>query len=208
MPATLLFRRPTTRDFALVSGIGGFIAGVFLVILVALSRPFDEHRGGGSWTPTAADAVGTVQFLALAPVAWGLRGRMPASRTVRIAGVAVVAAAAGSAVLQILIFSGVVPPAGAVPPGAIAPYLILIWILIVSLIGHRTRTLPRPVTRAGVLIGAALPVGVVLILPGPVTPEPLRSVFIGAGVGVGVLAYLAIPIFPLLLATHVFKEET
>jgi hypothetical protein len=207
MPATLLFRRPTPRDFALVGGVGGLIAGVFSLVLLALAHPFDEQPRGWAWT-RAADAVGIVQLLALAPVAWGLRGRMPASRTVWIACVAVVAAASGSAVLQILILSGVVPPAGTVPAGAIATYLILVWILIVSLAGHRTRTLPRPVTRAGVLIGAALPVGVVLILPGLVTREPLRSVFIGAGVGIGVLAYLAIPIFPLLLAMHVFKEET
>jgi hypothetical protein len=192
------------RTFAMVSGWAGVLAGVLFVLFFALGR-------GGSaqwaWTGEAADAVGVVHLLTLAPVAWGLRRRMPASRSARRAGVAVTAVAVTSPVLQILIFMGRIPEALNVPVGAVATYPVLIWILLVSLAGHRGRTLPRPVTRPGLLIGSGLPVGVVLLLPGLVTPEPLRWVFVGAGVGIGVLAYLAIPIFPLLLARFVFRPS-
>ena len=93
-------------------------------------------------------------------------------------------------------------------PGAVGTFLLSGWILLVSLTGHRRRSLPRPLTRAGLLIGAGGSVGLVLLLPGLVTPEPLRRAFLAAGIGIGVLAWLAQPVFTLLLAKHVFKEES
>lgn len=208
MTATVRTRIATTRTFALVSGWSGIVAGVLFVMFFALANPFGEGSGDWAWTGTATDAAGTLQMLTLAPVAWHLRGRMPASRSVRLSSIAVVALTVGAAVLQILIFLGLVPLSDNIVGGAIATYGIFIWILVVSLTGHRTRTLPRPLTRTGLVIGAGLPVGVLLLAAGLVTPEPARQVLLGAGLGLGVLAYLTVPVFPLLLAKYVFTEES
>jgi hypothetical protein len=208
MTATTASQPLTTRTFALVSGWSGALSGVLFVMLFGLADPFGDRPNGWAWTGAATDAVGVVQMLTLAPVAWNLWARMPASRSLRIAGVAVAALAVGAAVLQILIFVGVVPLADNIVGAAIATYAIFVWILMVSLAGHRTRTLPRPLTRIGLVIGAALPVAVVLLLPALITPEPLRRAFLVAGLAVGVTAYLAIPVFPLLLAKYVFTKES
>jgi hypothetical protein len=192
----------TLRVLALISGISGIVSGALFVTFFAGYR--SGHLG---WAGAANDVVGIVATVTLGPVAWGLLRRMPESRTLRISAGAVVVLTAVAGLHQLLIFAGWSPLPDNIVVGAIATYAIFVWILLVSLAGHRTRTLPRPVTRVGLLIGPAFPAGVVLILPGLVTPDPVRWVFLGAGIGVGVLAYLAIPVFPLVLAKHVFKEE-
>jgi hypothetical protein len=126
---------------------------------------------------------------------------MPTAPAVRIACTVVAAAALLTPVLEIVTHRGIWP-------SAVCTCLVLLWILLVSLIGHQRRNLPRPLTRAGLLIGAGLPVGAVLLLPGLVTPDPLRRAFLAAGIGIGALAWLAQPVFTLLLAKYVFKEES
>ena len=50
-------------------------------------------------------------------------------------------------------------------------------------------------------------VGAVLLLPVLVTPDPLRQALRAAGIGISLLAWLGQPVFTLLLAKYVFKEE-
>ncbi|MFC7530813.1 hypothetical protein [Actinoplanes sp. GCM10030250] len=197
MTTSLLSRPSAARPFAVVSGVFGLAAGVFFVLFFAAGGP----GGGFEWAGIASDVLGSVQLVALAPVALALRQRMPAARAVRVACVVVAAAALLTPLIEVVTHQGIWP-------GAVSAYLIFAWILIVSLTGHRRRSLPRPLTRAGLFIGAGLLVGVVLLLPGLVTPEPLRQAFLAAGIGIGVLAWLAQPVFTLLLAEHVFKEES
>ncbi|MBU2667845.1 hypothetical protein KOI35_30470 [Actinoplanes bogorensis] len=191
MTTGLLTCRIPARPLAVVSGVFGLAAGLCFALFAA-----------GRWERAglAADVLGSVQLITLAPVALALGERMRTERAVRIACVVVAAAAVLTPVLEIVTRQGIWP-------SAVCSYLIFVWILLVSLTGHRRRSLPRPVTRAGLLIGAALLAGLVLLLPGLVTPEPLRRVFLAAGVGIGVLATAAQPVFTLLLGRHVFKEE-
>lgn len=191
---------PTTRQFALFSGVVGVAAGVCFVMLYALAHPWTGVQNRWAWTGPANDWLGALYFLALGPVALGLRSRMPSSRTLTVASIAVVLVTCAAAVIQTIETNLIA--------GTVTTYVIFIWILIVSLLGHRTRSLPRTVTRPGLLIGGALPVGVLLILPGLVTPDPVRWCFIAPGVAIGVIAFLCIPIFPLLLAKHVLKEQS
>ena len=185
------------RPFAIVSGVFGLAAGACFVLFLAFGGPHHPSQFAG----VASDVLGSVQLIALAPVALALRDRMPAVRTVRIACTVVAAATVLTPVLEIVTHRGIWP-------SAVCTYLVFVWILLVSLTGHRRRSLPRPLTRAGLLIGAGLPVGVVLLLPGLVTPDPMRQAFLAAGIGIGLLAWLAQPVFTLLLAQHVFKEES
>jgi hypothetical protein len=200
METTRYRLRPTTRQFALFSGVVGFAAGICFVMLYALAQPWTGVQNRWAWTGPANDWLGVVSWLALVPVALDLRSRMPASRLLTAATTALVVATCAALAIQIFRTS--------IVTGAITTYVIFIWILVVSLLGHRTRALPRTVTRPGLLIGGALPVGVALILPGLVTPDPIRWLFIGPGVAIGVVAYLSIPIFPLLLARFVLDEQS
>jgi hypothetical protein len=192
MTTSLLTRPAAVRPFAVVSGVFGLAAGVCFVLFLAFGDP----------AGLASDVLGWVQLVALAPVALALRVRMPAARAARIACAVVAAAAVLTPVLEIV-------TSRSIWPGAVCTYLVFVWILLVSLTGHRRRGLPRPVTRAGLLIGAGASVGVVLLLPGLVTPDnPLRQAFQAAGIGISLLAWLAQPVFTLLLAKFVFKEES
>jgi hypothetical protein len=197
MTTNLVSRPVVARPFAIVSGVSGLAAGVCFVLFFAFGGAHD----GSEWAGVAADVLVSVQLVALAPVALALRGRMPTAPAVRIACTVVAAAALLTPVLEIVTHRGIWP-------SAVCTCLVLLWILLASLIGHQRRSLPRPLTSAGLLIGAGLPVGGVLLLPGLVTPDPLRRAFLAAGIGIGALAWLAQPVFTLLLAKYVFKEES
>jgi len=191
MTTNLLTRPGSARPFAVVSGVFGLAAGVCFVLFLAFGDP----------AGLASDLLGWVQLLALAPVALALRGRLPAAPAARVACVVVAVAALLTPVLEIVTHRGIWP-------GAACTYLVFAWILLVSLTGHRRRSLPRPVTRAGLLISAGVAVGVVLLLPVLVTPDPLRQAFRAAGITISLLAWLGQPVFTLLLAKFVFKEES
>ena len=191
MTRKLLTRPGTARPLAVVSGVFGLAAGVCFVLFLAFGDP----------AGLASDVLGWVQLVALAPVALALRGRLPAAPAARVACVVVAVAALLTPVLEIVTHRGIWP-------GAACTYLVFAWILLVSLTGHRRRSLPRPVTRAGLLISAGVAVGVVLLLPVLVTPDPLRQAFRAAGITISLLAWLGQPVFTLLLAKFVFKEES
>ena len=65
------------RLWALTSGIAGLVANVLLALFYPLARPFSDVQNSFGWLGTANDWVILVQFLAMIPVAMGLRGRLP-----------------------------------------------------------------------------------------------------------------------------------
>ena len=194
------------RTTALVTGVVGLVGNVFLALFFALARPFDVHTGY-SWLGPANDAVTVAQFAAFVPVAVALRARLPVSRALAAMTSLAVAAMAACVVLQVLLIAEILTFETQVGYVVVAIAVVMAWILQVSLIAHRTLALPRPVTRLGVLIGAAFFAGAVLVASGFAVPEPMRLVLLGLGGALGGLAWLALPVFPLLLATHVFKER-
>ena len=54
----------------------------------------------------------------------------------------------------------------------VAIAVVMAWVLQVGLSAHRTLTLPRPVTRLAVLVGAGFFAGLVLVASGFAVPEP------------------------------------
>jgi hypothetical protein len=86
--------------------------------------------------------------------------------------------------------------------------VVYAWLLTVSLAAHRARSLPRPVTRAGAVLGSAMPVATVLVGAGYLIPGPIGQLSFWTGFLVGMLGWLGLAAYPLLLVRFVFKEES
>ena len=199
MATTVPRTSPATRREALVSGWTGLAANLLLVLFFALAAPFAEEPNGLGWLGTANDWLMVPQFVALVPVAVAVGRRLPPSRWRTTATAGGITAMAAIAVLQLLLALGVL--AFDVQVVLVVPAILLVhlWLLAVSLLGHRSATLPRPVTRAGVLIGAGQPLGAALVAVTLVVPEPVRWALLVPGLAVGGVAWLALPVWPLLL---------
>jgi hypothetical protein len=194
------------RLLALVSGVVGLLAGVFLLGFFALDA--SGARLAGLSLGFVNDVLGAVQFATLAPVAWALGRRLPAARTVRPATVVAVVAMVAFIVISVLLVTDVLSFATQIGPQIVAILVVYGWLLLVNLVAHRTRTLPRAVTRLGVLLGAGLITGLALVGAGFVLPAVVGSVVTWLGYGLGGLAWLALPLYVLLLAARVFARPS
>ena len=195
------------RPAALVSGGVGLVAGLVLVAYFALANPFDHDPGGPNWLGPTNDALGVVQFAALAPVVWALGRRLPAARGVRVLTLLAVAASLAAAVLGALLVADVLTFEQQIGPLMVAIVVIYGWLLMVNLTGHRTRTLPRVVTRFGVLLAVGFLAALVFIGAGLVLPGPLGQIVQYVGYLSGVIGWLGLPTYVLLLAVRVFTRD-
>ena len=202
----MLTETPPTRQettgphlWAMTSGITGLVANVLLVLFFLLAQPLGDVRQRFMWLGTANDWVVVVQFLTFIPVALGLRTWLPATPAVRLATALAVVAMVGTAVLQLLLIAGVLD--FGVQVGLVVPMFLLVyaWVLVVSSAGHRHGSLPRPVTRFGLLVTAAgLPFG---------WGSVAQLAFGVPGIVIGAAAWLALPVWPLLLARLVLSPR-
>jgi hypothetical protein len=196
--------------WAMTSGLTGLVANVLLVLFFLLARPFGEVRQGFMWLGTANDWLMVVQFLTFIPVALALRRWLPATRAVRLATVLAALAMVGTAELQLLLVAGVLD--FGVQVGLVVPMFLLVyaWVLVVSSAGHRHGSLPRPVTRFGLLLGVCFPVGLLITAAGlPFGWGSVAQLAFGvSGIVIGAAAWLALPVWPLLLARLVFNRPT
>ena len=194
----------------MTSGITGLVANVLLVLFYLVARPLGEVRQDFMWLGTANDWVIAVQFLTFIPVALALRRWLPATRAVRLTTAAAVVAMVGTAVLQLLLVAGVLD--FEVQVGLVVAMFLLIyaWVLAISSTGHRHGTLPRPVTRFGLLLGLCFPVGLLIAVAGlPFGWGSVAQLAFGVpGIVLGAASWLALPVWPLLLARLVFSKPT
>jgi hypothetical protein len=197
------------RTWAWLSGWSGVAAGILLVLFFALADPFGtaEPAGGWAWTGPANDVAVAVQFATFAPVAWALRRRLPATRAVRAGTIAAVLAMVAAAVLHALLVAGVMSFETQLPAVMVAFIVVFGWLLGTNFAAHRSRALPRPLTRVGLLLGAGFVVGMLLAGAGLLMPGPAGRVVLWLGLGVGSVGWLALPAFPLLLVRYVFTKE-
>jgi len=193
------------RALAWVSGVVGLLAGAFLLGFFAL----DSYgvRLAGFSLGLVNDILGAVQFAALAPVAWALGRRLPPTRTVRIATAVAVAASVAFVVLSVLLIAGVLTFSQQIGPVIVTIVAIYGWLLVVNLVAHRTRTLPRAITRTGVLLAVALLTALVFVGAGYVLPGLIGRLLTWLGYGLGVLGWLGLPLYVLLLAVRVFSRS-
>jgi hypothetical protein len=198
--AATRWRQP--RVAAWVSGAAGIVAGALLVMFFALADPY-----GWRWTGPANDVAVTVQFAAFAPAAWALRRRLPATRAVRAGTVAAVFAMVVVAVLSLLLVAGALPYEAQLPAAIAAFLVVYAWLLVADLAAHRARTLPRRVTRTGLLLAVAFLVGMVLTGAGLVLPAPAGRIALWPGLALAFPGWLGLPAYPLFLARYVFTKE-
>lgn len=190
---------------AMISGVVGLAAGGFLIAFFALDDP---TLVAGFSVGHLNDLLGTVQFAALLPVAVALGRRLPASGAVRVATVVGALAMAAFVVLSVLLVAGVLTFDQQIGPVVIAIVAIYGWLLTVSIVGHRTRTLPRVVTRSGMLLAAAFLVALVLVSASYALPGLVSPVVRALGYGLGTAGWLALPLLVLLLARLVFTRPS
>lgn len=197
-------RSSAPATWALVSGVAGVAANVLLVafFVVALGLGLAQY----GWLGTVNDAAIMVQFLAFVPVALALPGWLPQARSVRIATAAAVIGMVFVGVLQLLLIVRVLTFDVQVLLVVAAFLPVYGWVLAVSSVGHRSGTLPRSVTRFGLVLGVGFPVGLVIFAAG--LPfgwgSAVQLPFAVAGGVLAGLSWLALPVWPLLLARLVF----
>ena len=149
-----------------------------------------------------------VQFLTFIPVALALRRWLPPARSVRLATAAAIGAMVAVAVLQLLLVAGVLEFDVQVVL-VVATFLVVYgWVIVVSSTGHRHGTLPRSVTRFGLLLGTSYPVGLVIAAAGLLFPgaRRLNSPLWYLASFIGAIAWLGLPVWPLVLARRVFGK--
>ena len=86
--------------------------------------------------------------------------------------------------------------------------LVSAWVIVVSSTGHRHGTLPRSVTRFGLLLGASYPVGALIAAAGLLFPSgsAVQLAFVVPGAIIAGFGWLALPVWPLVLARRVFNK--
>jgi hypothetical protein len=189
--------------WAVISGIAGFVANALLVLFFLLRRPFEPVQNSFGWLGTANDWVIVVQFLTLIPVAVALRRWLPPTRSVRVATVIAVAAMLAVAMLQLALIAGLLDFEVQVYAVVAAFLPVYAWVIIVSSVGHRSGTLPRSVTRFGLLLGASFPLGLLITTPGLLGwGSPAQLAWLAA------LGWLALPVWPLVLARLVLNRPS
>jgi hypothetical protein len=206
-PAPVSRADAVARQSALVGAFAGFVANVLLVLFFAIARPWTTSGGGGFWLGTANDVAVVIQFAALLPVVTALHRRLPPSRVVRLSSLGAATATTAVAVLQVLLLAGVLSFEAEAPGVVAASAVVYLWVLVVAVVGHRTATLPRPLTRFGLMLGPAYPAGLALAGAGLITAGAPGRALLGAGLVFGGAAWLALPVFPLLVARHVLPKE-
>jgi hypothetical protein len=200
--------------WALTSGITGLVANVLLVLFFLLAQPFGvngplaEAGQDFMWLGSANDVVIIAQFLTFIPVALALRGWLPPTRSMRVATAAAVVAMVVVAILQLLLVAGVLEFDVQVILVVATFLVVYAWVITVSSTGHRHGTLPRSVTRFGLLLGVTFPVGLVIAGAGMLFPggSPAQLAFVIPGVAIAAIGWLGLPVWPLVLARTVFSK--
>jgi hypothetical protein len=200
--------------WALTSGITGLVANVLLVLFFLLAQPFGvngplaEPGQDFMWLGSANDVVIIVQFLTFIPVALALRRWLTPTRSMRMATAAAVAAMMAVAILQLLLVAGVLEFDVQVILVVAMFLVVYAWVITVSSTGHRDGTLPRSVTRFGLLLGVTFPVGLIIAGAGMLFPggSPAQLAFVIPGVAIAGIGWLGLPVWPLVLARNVFSK--
>jgi hypothetical protein len=205
--SALTWTRPDpAAAWAVATGSIGVLANVLLVLFFVLAPPWRDPGSPWEWLGPANDVVIVAQFAAFLPVPLALRERLPGTWGVRAATIAALAAMVAVVVLQFLLVVGLLSFETQVLYVSAAFLVVFLWILVVCRTAYRTTALPRRIVRAGLLIGSAFPLGVVVAAIALLAPDgsPARYVGFGVGAALGAASWLALPVWPLLLAGRVF----
>jgi hypothetical protein len=200
-------RTASPLPWALTSGITGLVADMLLVVDQLPENVGHVHQNF-MWLPDAIAGVMLVQFLTFIPVALALPRWLPQRRSVRLATAGAIGAMVAVAILQLLLIVGVVQFDVQVVVVMAMFLLVSTWMITVSSTGHRYGTMPRWVTRFGLLLGAAYPAGLVIAGSGLLFPtgSAAQLAFVVPGIAVVAFGWLSLPVWPLILARRVFSK--
>ena len=189
-------------------GIAGLIANVLLIVFFALGAPYGLALAAFEWSGSANDVMVAVQFGLFVPVATGLARCLPRSAAMRVATTVGVTAMAGVVVLQVALVVGVLEFDVQVRLVLPMMSLVFVWLLVLCSTAHRSRLLPRPLTRLGLLVGAAFLVGIVLYAASALLARGsvAQGVLLVPGIVLGTVGWLGLPLWPLLLARSADKS--
>src|SRR5690349_7685490 len=126
------------RTAALVSGATGTAANLLLALFFVLAEPFSDSPTPAAWLGPANDWLMLPQFAALVPVALALGRRLPATRWVQALTAAGVTATAAIVLAQMALVLGLLEFDVQVVAVVPAIVVLFLWLLGVSLVGHRT----------------------------------------------------------------------
>jgi hypothetical protein len=204
-----LVPRIYTDRWAVLAGVTGLAANLLLISFFVLAPPWRQPFTGLAWLGPANDAVVVVQFAALVPVAVAVRARLGQGRLVRGATVVAVVAMGSVVVLQVLLLADVLG-FQVQGPLVVACFLVIFgWLLAVSRIARRTGALPGRVVRCGLTVSVSYLIGVLVVAAALLAPwgSSVQYAGFGVGVAVGLFGWLGFPVWSLLLARQVFKED-
>ena len=189
--------------WALVSGIAGVIANVFLVLLYVVFQPWqEEYAGSSGWFGMANDSLVAVQFATLLPVVRGLGDRMPSDPRVRAWTRVGLTAAAAVVALQVLLVARIIPFEVQVIPVTLCIIVLFFWVGAISHAGERMHTLPKVLSRFGRFLSLGLPIGAGVFVVGVVVSWAANlgsSAWVIAALP-GFVVWLLFPVWVLLLS--------
>ena len=195
--------RPTAsvKWWALMSGVTGVVANVFLLLFYVTVKPWDEAPGPFGWFGRANDTLVVVQYLALVPVILGLERLMSDDVRARAWTRVGLAACIAIIVLQVLLLAWVLSFDIQIVPVGLSVIATVCWAGAISSAGSRTSTLPRSVTRLGRFLAVALPVGAAVFAIGFLVAlvSDLSWAWVAGGLP-GFAIWFLFPVWTLLLA--------
>lgn len=210
-------RRPPdgARAATLVSGVLGLVGNAFLVGFFALTHPYYSDRTWG-WLGVANDVIIVGQFAALVPVIYAVDRMLPPSRLTSACAALAMITTAGIAAASAALVVGLVTYD--VQVWFVIGFTVPLygWLLVANSVGHRTQTLPRALTRFGLVLGVCWPAAAVLVLAGMVIGGVdfayqvyglPGAALVVPGIMLGLLSWLALPWWPLVLAATALRRQ-
>ena len=210
-------RRPPAwaRAAALVSGVLGLVGNTFLLGFFALTHPYYSDPTWG-WLGVANDVIIVGQFAALVPVVYAVDRLLPPNRLTSACTALAMVTTAGIAVASAALVAGLVTYD--VQVWFVIGFTVPLygWLLVADSVGHRTQTLPRSLTRLGLVLGVCWPAAAVLVIAGIVIGGVdfafgvyglPGAALVVPGLVLGLLSWLALPWWPLVLAATALRGQ-
>lgn len=193
----------------MISGLSGIAANLLLGGFFAVARPLGDGSSPWAWLGPANDVTGAISMATMIPVVLELGRRIPSNRLLRLLSGSGVVAMGALALAGPLLVGGVISlNVQFVVAGAALP-VIFGWLVMVNRAGRRAAVLPDDVAVFGRNVGVAALAGTALAAVGALAPaqSSAQYVLFGAAAVIGLPAYLAFPVWPILLARRVLRDN-
>lgn len=203
-----LFSRRTAMC-AVISGVSGIAANLLLAGFFAAARPWVMSSSPWAWLGPANDVTGAISMATLIPVVLALGRVIPATRLLQLLSGGSVVAMGALAVAAPLLLSGVVTLTVQFAVAGVGLPVIFGWLVVANLAGRRAGVFPDSVAAFGRNVGAAALAATAIAGVGTLLPSGsvTHYVVLGLAALAGLPAYLMFPVWSILLARMVLRDE-